>query len=338
MKICWDNLEKLIYKNNKFYNKNHIFLEIDIPCRFCKEIFLGTKNGKNEFCSYSCSNKHSEITKRKISETLNGKIPWNKGLTNIYSEEVLKKMSKTAKDKKSMSEETKKKISESIKGRKHTEETIKILKEKARNQSEEHKRKNSESNKGRKCSEEHRKKNGLVHSMEKNPFWKGGFCKSGFAGYEQFHPLFQIIHECRNDEDILEVKCTYCGKWYKPTWREARDRKKAIHYLGNGSSVFYCSKECKQECPIFNQQKYPKGFKPSTSREVQPELRKLVFERDNWSCVKCGIGENLHCHHIDPVVNNPLESADIDNCITLCKECHRESHKKDGCKTSQLKC
>jgi len=46
----------------------------------------------------------------------------------------------------------------------------------------------------------------------------------------------------------------------------------------------------------------------------------------------------LHCHHIDPVSQNPIESADIDNCITLCKECHKEVHKKDDCKYHELRC
>ena len=33
----------------------------------------------------------------------------------------------------------------------------------------------------------------------------------------------------------------------------------------------------------------------------------------------------------------PLLSADIDNCITLCYDCHKKVHQKDGCKYPQLK-
>ena len=71
----------------------------------------------------------------------------------------------------------------------------------------------------------------------------------------------------------------------------------------------------------------------------------MVLERDQWTCHKCHSSKlennnlELHCHHIDPVVNNPVESADADNCITLCKECHKEVHKTiSGCKYSELKC
>jgi 5-methylcytosine-specific restriction endonuclease McrA len=62
----------------------------------------------------------------------------------------------------------------------------------------------------------------------------------------------------------------------------------------------------------------------------------LVLERDGYKCVKCGSEEPLHCHHIYPVSTNPLESTDIDNCITLCIDCHKKVHQKDGCQYNQL--
>ena len=39
---------------------------------------------------------YSEEAKQKISNSLNGNIPWNKGKTNVYSEETRKKMSISA--------------------------------------------------------------------------------------------------------------------------------------------------------------------------------------------------------------------------------------------------
>jgi 5-methylcytosine-specific restriction endonuclease McrA len=72
-------------------------------------------------------------------------------------------------------------------------------------------------------------------------------------------------------------------------------------------------------------------------REVQNELRQMVLERDNYTCQKCGSTENLQCHHILPVAVEPLLSADVDNCITLCYNCHRKAHKQDGCRYGQLR-
>ena len=69
--------------------------------------------------------RHSEETRKKISETNKGKTPWNKGKINVYSEETRKKMSESKKGEnhpmygKTHSEETKKKMSEAQKGENH---------------------------------------------------------------------------------------------------------------------------------------------------------------------------------------------------------------------------
>lgn len=79
----------------------------------------------------------SEETKRKISESKKSKhnIPWNKGKTGAYSEEVRKKMSDGHKGKtpwnkgKKMSEEFCKKNSEARKGKRLSEETRRKMSE-----------------------------------------------------------------------------------------------------------------------------------------------------------------------------------------------------------------
>jgi group I intron endonuclease len=93
----------------------------------------------------------SQESINKISNSLKGNIPWNKGKTNIYSEEALQKMKNASKfTGKKHSEETRKKISEGNKG--------KILSEKTRKKmSEKHKGKQSP-NKGKILSDETRQK------------------------------------------------------------------------------------------------------------------------------------------------------------------------------------
>jgi hypothetical protein len=49
-------------------------------------------------------------------------------------------------------------------------------------------------------------------------------------------------------------------------------------------------------------------------------------------------GINLLKITVDPIINNPIESMDLDNGITLCKFCHKEVHKISGCKYSELRC
>ena len=58
----------------------------------------------------------------------------------------------------------------------------------------------------------------------------------------------------------------------------------------------------------------------------------MVLKRDNYTCQKCkkhqkDLNVGLHCHHKEGILWEPLESADIDQCITLCKNCHIETHK-----------
>jgi 5-methylcytosine-specific restriction endonuclease McrA len=59
--------------------------------------------------------------------------------------------------------------------------------------------------------------------------------------------------------------------------------------------------------------------------------RESVFARDNYTCQKCSQkGGKLNPHHIFNFSTYLDLRFAIDNGITLCKECHREFHKKYG--------
>jgi len=160
-----------------------------------------------------------------------------------------------------------------------------------------------------------------------------------------------LIEKIRKTEDgYLEVKCTYCGKWFKPTGVQVEMRASAINgkFLHDAENRFYCSNNCKKMCPIYR--KHPKSlmiqdamragnYENDRRREVQPELRQMVFDRDNYTCLKCGKTDvSLQCHHIEGIRWNPLESADMDQCITVCDICHDKIHQIAGCGYNDLKC
>jgi hypothetical protein len=56
--------------------------------------------------------------------------------------------------------------------------------------------------------------------------------------------------------------------------------------------------------------------------------RKSVLERDGYTCCKCGESTNLQVHHIVRFCDDPELRFDIDNGLTLCKECHKKIHKR----------
>lgn len=54
--------------------------------------------------------------------------------------------------------------------------------------------------------------------------------------------------------------------------------------------------------------------------------RKIVLILDNYQCRECGSKDNLHVHHIIERCNGGTN--DTDNLITLCKDCHKQRHRK----------
>ena len=210
---------------------------------------------------------------------------------------------------------------------------------------------------GKKFNAEWRRKLSLAAKIRfsdntNNPNYKGGVEKSQLPLFETFAPQIDFADDVNfiynsNNLKLLQVKCNYCGQWFTPTINNVRNRIACLNNTTTGRTYgegrFYCSNNCKKACPIFGQQRYPKDFKKATSREVQPELRQLVLKRDNYTCQYGACGKTtenseLHCHHIEGINLNPIESADLDLCITLCKEHHKLVHKEKGCRYVDFRC
>jgi 5-methylcytosine-specific restriction enzyme A len=235
------------------------------------------------------------------------------------------------------------KISKETKQKMSTSGKIKIF-------TKEHRKNISNSHKNKVFSKEHRKNISTSKSGEKNHNWKGGYDKKGIPLYDTYASQIEWCEEVRrNEEDtnILEVKCFKCGNFFIPKLHQILNRMLCIKTNNKGDGNLYCSDECKKSCSIYG--KSSKSIMKEDAikagrlnwlkltREVQPELRQLVLERDNYQCVKCSNTNNLQCHHILPVAIEPLLSADVDNCMTLCYNCHKKIHQKDGCRYGQLR-
>ena len=58
--------------------------------------------------------------------------------------------------------------------------------------------------------------------------------------------------------------------------------------------------------------------------------RKLVVERDAYTCQRCGAQEHLVTHHIENYRDNPDKRVLLENGIVLCNTCHAEFHSQFG--------
>ena len=126
------------------------------------------------------------------------------------------------------------------------------------------------------------------------------------------------------------IKCDYCEKLiYRSPW-----------YLKNHKNNF-CSRSCKAryradklrgklipELSGKNHWNWKGGITDERTRvwhsKEYQEWRKEVYEKDNYTCQKCGdsSGNNLIPHHIESFADFPKLRFEINNGITLCENCH----------------
>lgn len=279
----------------------------------------------------------SDIVRKRSSEVHKGKI---------VSKETKRKLSKSLKGRK-VSDETKKKISEGLKGREVSDETKKKIRR---------------SNLGKKRSKETRIKNKLAAIGNKNRKGKKHrketkrylslSNKKGISYYKKRYPFFSNIEEMRYNPDKLgekeiQVHCknNNCpnskekGGWFTPTYIQLYSRIIALEKpKGMIESNFYCSDECKNECPLYGVKSDPfKNIDKPYSNEEYNTFREFVLDRDDHCCVYCG-NKAEHIHHERPQKLEPFFALDPDLAWAVCIECHYKYGHKIGteCSTGNL--
>jgi len=169
---------------------------------------------------------------------------------------------------------------------------------------------------------------------------------------QERHPVFSKVEEMKYStneygQKEIQVHCKnhLCpnskeqGGWFTPTPPQLYERIRQLeHNDGNDGAYFYCSEECKQNCPLFNLKSdpYKNIEKPYIDEEYQT-FRKFVLERDNYICQFCG-GVADHVHHERPQKLEPFFALDPDLAWSCCKKCHYKYGHKTGteCSTGNL--
>ena len=82
----------------------------------------------------------------------------------------------------------------------------------------------------------------------------------------------------------------------------------------------YCESHIKPKVkPFENAVRHNEGLYNTTRWR---KLRKEVLSETPY-CAKCGISKNLEIHHIVPPRGNEGLFFDENNCVPVCKSCHR---------------
>lgn len=145
---------------------------------------------------------------------------------------------------------------------------------------------------------------------------KHNFCCKECSG--EFKSSFYIGKNHWRHLRVTSI-CGHCGKQFEHIPSKQR---------------MFCSHSCKNK-----KQVYHSGIKnPNWKGGITPKLkairtskdyllwRKIVFERDNYTCQECGLQNNLQAHHLEHLSKNLSRAFDITNGLTLCIDCHQKQH------------
>lgn len=187
----------------------------------------------------------------------------------------------------------------------------------------------------------HKRSSSEVEKIRANKS-KGGVVARNIPLYSTYAGQVSLLEDMRNNNGVLEVKCSLCGKWFTPKRTAVEARAQYIKGNIDRESRLYCSDICKLNCPIFNKHKYPKGSNPKKKRysnyynsNLLNTWSRTILERSKYICEYCG-GAASVAHHIVPKKVDPFKALDIDNGIACCVECHYSKAHKDECSTINL--
>lgn len=287
------------------------------------------KNAKNkkdktweELYGKEKSEQRKKKTSKKMSNTMKGRDPWNKGKTNVYNEEALKGM------RENKNNHIRGKTYEEVYGK----EKAKELKNNKSKLISERNRRNIPWNKGKKdCFNEDtitKMKNSQLKlwNDERRKEYSEIF-KIKFEEYEQKYPIFCSLEEFRkNNDGEIEVRCKYCNSWFVPSSDQLGNRIRATDGKnGNMKSFIYCCKEHQYLCPesgrndpnTYTQyQKYVKNVLIETEKNVKKfshyipniELRgnRFGYHLDHKYSIRQGFEDN-----IDPEIIGHYKNIEI---------------------------
>ena len=137
------------------------------------------------------------------------------------------------------------------------------------------------------------------------PLYCRGLCKTHYDSERYYNNIEYIKEKSRK----YYIKNKSKINKYNDEWRKTNPEKVLNHlkkYLETNGDIFNMS--------------------PNQYMYAINSWSKTIKKLDNYMCKNCSSKENLHAHHIQPREHFPELSLNVDNGITLCKECHEDIH------------
>lgn len=128
------------------------------------------------------------------------------------------------------------------------------------------------------------------------------------------------------------IKCSFCGKEFFKSPALIKNHK--THFCSRVCMAKYLSIHLRGKNGSNWQGGKVKSYRILRNGSEYKLWRKSVFERDNYTCQRCGNRNGngkivyLHPHHIKSFTYFPETRFTIGNGITYCKTCHYQVHRE----------
>lgn len=158
-------------------------------------------------------------------------------------------------------------------------------------------------------------------------------CRECYVKEPQFRSrrkeVMTLNNPFKNKKHTIETRQLLSSqKRGKPSWNKGLD---ISHPSIKRNIEKMKATKSKMDFTGANNPNWKGGRKPFEN--VWLELRKIIINRDFGNCWNCGFqfnSKNIEVHHLISKSKYPDYKYNLANCITLCKKCHKEFHRKYG--------
>lgn len=170
--------------------------------------------------------------------------------------------------------------------------------------------------KAKRCASCHHK----TQSGEGNSNWRGSSVCPQCGGRKTHNKNVRLCQKCYDAQNTGLPKCVSCG---------GKLSRHELHKKGTGycRKCFRGARHTRWSQHLTAEERYK-----TRSVEVYRLWRQTVYARDNYTCQRCGDtkGGNLVAHHLYSYSRYPKLRFEVNNGITLCRDCHTEFHQQYG--------